>query len=387
MSANIADLSVQYEKVMAERNAKRLAGMDPAALPAYLTYDYVNRIHPKALNLRVASITPVTDTMKTFRLVLDNPADYLPPFVAGQYLSVHADINGVHTSRPISISSSPLERGYYEITIKRKADAFLSDYFLDEVKPGDKITTSGPAGRFSLNPPVQGDNYVFLAGGSGITPFLSIIRETTDADLPYNIHLIYGCRNLADVPYLDELTARSEKFPRFRFDLVLSEPDEGWTGLSGFIGADLISKLDIDVNNNVFFICGPGAMYDFTIPELKKLGIPNRKIRKEIFGAPADITKEPNWPEKIKKEDVFTLRFDGKEYPCRATETIMTAFERAGIHHPSECRAGECSLCRIKLVSGDIFQTSTALVRKSDVKLGFIHPCVSYPLSDIEVTK
>ena len=387
MSANIADLSIHYEKVMAERNAKRLAGMDPAGLPAYLTYDYVNRIHPKKLNLKVAAITPVTDTMKTFRLVLDDPSDYLAPFVAGQFLSVHADIGGVHTSRPISISSSPKERGYYEITIKRKPDAFLSDYFLDEVKVGDKVTTSGPAGRFNMIPPVQGENYVFLAGGSGITPFLSMIREVTDTDLPYNLHLIYGCRNLSDVPYLDELEARSAQFPRFKFDLVLSEPDEGWTGLSGFIGADLLKKLNIDVDNNVFFICGPGAMYNFTIPELKKLGIPDRKIRKEIFGAPADITKEPNWPEKITGEECFTLRFDGKEYPCRANETILTAFERAGIHHPSECRAGECSLCRIKLVSGDVFQTSAALVRKSDVKLGYIHTCVSYPLSDIEVKK
>lgn len=387
MSANIADLSIHYEKVMAERNAKRLAGMDPAGLPAYLTYDYVNRIHPKTLNLKVAAIRSVTDTMKTFRLVLDDPSDYLAPFVAGQFLSVHADIGGVHTSRPISISSSPKERGYYEITIKRKPDAFLSDYFLDEVKVGDKVTTSGPAGRFNMIPPVQGNNYVFLAGGSGITPFLSMIREATDTDLPYNMHLIYGCRNLSDVPYLEELKARSEQFPRFKFDLVLSEPDEGWTGLSGFIGADLLKKLNIDVDKNIFFICGPGAMYNFTIPELKKLGIPDRKIRKEIFGAPADITKEPNWPEKIKGEECFTLRFDGKEYPCKANETILTAFERAGIHHPSECRAGECSLCRIKLVSGDVFQTSTALVRKSDVKLGYIHTCVSYPLSDIEVTK
>lgn len=387
MSANIADLSLQYGRVMAERNAKRLAGMDPGALPAYLTYDAVNRIHPRSLDLKVASITSVTDTMKTFRLVLNDPSDYLAPFVAGQYLSVHADINGVHTSRPISISSSPLERGYYEITVKRKPDAFLSDYFLDEVKVGDRITTSGPAGRFNMNPPVQGDHYVFLAGGSGITPFLSMIREVTDAALPCHIHLIYGCRNLADVPYLEELKKRSESSEYFRFDLVLSEPEEGWQGLTGFIGAELIEKLNIDTKKNVFFICGPGAMYNFTIPELKKLGIPGRKIRKEIFGAPADITKEPGWPETITKEDVFTLRFEGKEYPCKATETILTAFERAGIHHPSECRAGECSLCRIKLVAGDVFQTSTALVRKSDVKLGYIHPCVTYPLSDIEVTK
>ena len=145
--------------------------------------------------------------------------------------------------------------------------------------------------------------------------------------------------------------------------------------------------LGIDTEANTFFICGPKAMYDFTIPELKKLGIPNRKIRKEIFGAPADITKEAAWPENITKETVFKLRYEGQDYPAKATETILTAFERAGIHHPSECRAGECSLCRVKLVSGDVFQTSTALVRKSDVKLGYVHACVSYPISDIEVSK
>lgn len=387
MSVKINDLIAQYDQIMEERNAKRKWGIDPAKLPAYLTLDYADRLHPKTLSLRVSSITSVTDTMKTFRLVLDDENGYLPPFVAGQYLSVSADIDGVHTSRPISISSSPAQRAYYEITIKRKEDAFLSDYFLDRVQVGDRIQTSGPAGRFYYQPPVHGDSYVFIAGGSGITPFLSMIREATDAGLPYNMRLLYGCRNLADVPYLDELKKRSEKFPRFQFDLVLSEPDDSWTGLKGFIGANLIKELGIDTEGNTFFVCGPPAMYDFCIPELKKLGIPNRKIRKEIFGVPADITQDVAWPDNITRNNVFTLRYEGKEYPAKATETILTAFERAGIHHPSQCRAGECSLCRVKLVKGDVFQTSAALVRESDAKMGYIHACVSYPISDIEVRK
>lgn len=385
MSVKISDLVAQYDQIMEERNARRKYGIDPGLLPAYLILDYVEKIHPKKLTLRVASITPVTDTMKTFRLVLADPSGYLPPFIAGQYLSVCAEIDGVHTSRPISISSSPTQRAYYEITIKRKEDAFLSDYFLDRVKVGDIIETSGPAGRFYYQPPVHGNNYVFIAGGSGITPFLSMIREATDCELAHNMRLLYGCRNLADVPYLEELKERAERCPNFTFDLVLSEPDENWTGLKGFIGADLIQSLGIDPADNTFFVCGPPAMYAFCIPELKKLGLPDRKIRKEIFGVPADITKDVAWPKEITKENTFTLTYEGKQYPAKATETLLTAFERAGIHHPSQCRAGECSLCRVKLVKGEVFQNSAALVRDSDEQLGFIHSCVSYPISDIEV--
>lgn len=345
--------------------------------------EIVNRLHPYRITLKVADITDITGTSKSIRLV---PLDgYLPPFQAGQYINLFVEVNGIRTGRPYSISSSPAQKAYYEITVKRKAGGFVSAYLLDQVNVGDILESTGPAGHFHYNPLYQGKRLVFLAGGSGITPFMSMIREVTDRSLNRNIHLIYGCRSPEDVPFLDELKYRAEKFSNFTFDIVISDPADGWDGLTGLIDADLIKKIIGDIDGSTFYICGPSQMYDFCIPELQKLNIPRRRLRQEIAAGAVDITADPAWPTKIKANACFSIKYGDKVIPAKAKESILVAFERTGIALENCCRAGECSLCRVKLISGNVFQASTALVRKSDRKAGYIHACASYPLSDLEI--
>ncbi|NQU16253.1 MAG: iron-sulfur cluster-binding domain-containing protein, partial [Desulfobacteraceae bacterium] len=130
----------------------------------------------------------------------------------------------------------------------------------------------------------------------------------------------------------------------------------------------------------------PQEMYGFCIPELEKLGIPARKIRKEAYGPPARISDYPGWPQEIKEQDPVAIKVKGhKILEGRAGEPLLVTLEKAGLVPPSLCRSGECSLCRVKLLSGKVFQPPGALVRKSDTQFGYIHSCVSYPLEDLEV--
>lgn len=344
----------------------------------------VNKIHPRKLKLRVSQIKQETSSTKTFRLV--SADGVLPPFQAGQYISLAVEIGGIRTSRPYTIASPPHITGFYDIAIRRKRDGFVSNYLLDEVRVGHILDAGAPAGNFYHNPLFHGRDLVFLAGGSGITPFASMIREATDRGLERRMHLIYGCSSLDDVIFGEELPARADSFDQFTYFLVPSDPPVGYKGLSGFITADIVSRAVGNVKEKTFYICGPEAMYEFCIPELEKMGIPRHKIRKEIYGPPDDVCSDAAWPKNVTPQSVFTVRLRGLgSLQAKASEPLLASLERNAISIPNSCRSGECSLCRMKLLGGNVFHAPGALLRKSDKQFGYIHACAAYPLSDLEL--
>ena len=343
----------------------------------------LDRMHPEKLRLRVSEIIKETRTSSTLRLV--SQGQYLPPFQAGQYINLFVEINGVRTSRPYSISSSPSVTAYYDLTVRKVSNGFVSDYLLNEVKVGDLLESTAPTGQFYYNPLFHGNNLVFIGGGSGITPFMSMIREVTDRGLNRNIHLIYGCQSLDDVIFYSELKERATRHNNFKFSLVISEPPSAYQGLTGFITGDLIKQQVADIDSSCFSVCGPPAMYNFCIPEVEMLGVPRKWLRREIFSDYSDICSDPGWPKEVCSDSEFNLKVSDKVIKARAREPLMVALERNGILVKSCCRSGECSLCRVRLLSGKVFQPAGVLVRKADKQYGYIHSCQSYPLGDVEI--
>ena len=344
----------------------------------------VSRLHPARIRLRVSKLIDETSSTKTLRLVSED--GYLPPFLAGQYIALFFDTGGIRTSRPYTISSPPNQTGYYDITVRRVEGGIVSNYLLDEVKTGDHLESSGPAGNFYHNPLFHDKTMVYLAGGSGVTPFMSMIREAVECGLDRTIYLLCGNKNPDDVVFHDELQTISSQFENITYVPVIENPPEGYEGQSGFITADLIGETIADLTDKTFYLCGPQGMYDFCLPELEGLGILRRKIRKEVYGAPVNIWDYPGWPEEIKADRVFNVRVDsGVTIEARAGEPLILALEKAGILIPSLCRSGECSMCRVKILSGKVFQPAGVPVRKSDRKYGYVHSCVSYPLENLEI--
>jgi Na+-transporting NADH:ubiquinone oxidoreductase subunit NqrF len=212
-----------------------------------------------------------------------------------------------------------------------------------------------------------------------------MIRELSDKNLKRRLHLFYGCRVEDDVIYRTELDRIASAHKNFTWDLIVSEPTSSYRGHAGFINADFI-KQRLDGLDWTFFICGPPAMYQFCVPELEKLQIPARKIKVEVMGALKNITEYPGWPENVKAGDVFKVAVKGKRtISASAREPLMISLERAGMVIPALCRSGECSLCRTKLLSGKVFQPNDVKLRKSDRQFGYIHPCMAYPTTDIEI--
>lgn len=372
-----------YDRVLDEVKAARRYGTDYRTMKGEVSR-VLDLLHPRTLNLRVSEVIIETPSTKTLRMVSEK--GYLPPFEAGQYINLFVETAGVRTSRPYSISSAPGMTAYYDITVRRQKGGFVSDYLLDQVKPGDRFESSGPAGQFRYNPLIHGKDLVFIAGGSGITPFMSMIRDVTDRGLDRTIHLLYGNRTGDDMIFHDELKERAARHSNFTCTPVISEPEEGCRELTGFISAELMKKVLRGVEGKNFFLCGPGALYDYCMPELGTLGVPLNRVRREMFGSPVDITSDPGWPGEVKRGTRFAVKVKGKgEVSALAEEPLLVSLERAGYIVPALCRSGECSLCRVKLLSGKVFQPGSAHVRASDLKYGYVHSCAAYPVSDCEV--
>ena len=370
-----------YHQILSEINVLQKYGLDYTVQKGR-TDSSIEWLHPKRLNLRVSEL--IRETPSTFTLRMVSNDRYLPPFQAGQYINLFVDVEGVRTSRPYSISSPPNQTGYYDLTIKRQEDGFVSNYVLNGVRVGDNFTATSPAGNFYFNPVYMPPKLVFLAGGSGITPFMSMIREVTDRGLNRQIHVIYGSYDPNDIIFKAELEARALRHSNLTVSPIISGPFEDYQGLTGFISAGVIKQLIEDISSTMFFICGPEAMYSSCLREIEKLGVPFRRVKAEVFGPPKDVTRQPAWPKNIGPNATFQVKIkNGPEFSASAEEPLINVLERKGISLEAGCRSGECSLCRTRLLKGKVFHPDWVKLRYSDHKFGYIHPCMAYPLEDL----
>ena len=314
------------------------------------------------------------------------PAAY---FRAGQYVVIRQVVDGKLIARPVSISCGPglSSSGRYRLTVKRVADGFLSGHILDNWKVGDEVETSGPQGTFYYEKMRDAGNVTAVAGGSGITPVLSMAEAIADGAEDFRLTVLYGSRTQQDVLFAERFAEIQRRTDKVRIINVLSEEEaDGYE--HGFVDAKLIAKYS-GAEQYSIFAAGPMAMYRFLDKEVEKLGIPSKFYRKEIFGASKEPWKLPGYPPEAKgRSFVATVRMCGevKTIQCSADETILTAFERAGIAGPNRCRGGVCGWCRSRLLSGDVYiPAETDGRRAADKQYGYIHPCASYAVSDIEL--
>jgi len=346
-----------YDEIQKEIRVLSKYGADYAAQRGEVNAT-VDRYHPKRLNFQVSEIITETALAKTIRLVPEN--GYLPPFQAGQYINLFVETKGVRSSRPYSIASPPNQCAYYDLTVKAVPDGFVSLYLLEDVKVGDRLSSTGPMGGFFHNPLSHSNEVVYLAGGSGITPMMSMIREVTDRGLERQIHLFYGSRNPDDIIYRAELKRLAAVHKNLTVDFVISEPENSYQGLTGFINGKLLQERLGDLTKKTFFLCGPEAMYKFCRKELERLGLRRKQIRIEVFGPPGDVTAEPGWPEGLSADATFKVQVsDGRTLEVSAGEPLMNGLERRQLVLPAACRSG--------------------------LQFGYIHPCMAYPLEDLEI--
>lgn len=221
---------------------------------------------------------PDTKTLK-----LAWPEGYDVEFKTGQFITVYWPDNPQY-KRAYSLSSSALDRGFFEVTVKR--DGKMGTRIVDWAKAGDKLGVIPPTGRFL--PVLEPDKHLIcIAGGSGVTPFRGFVREATARKLETQITILYSVRTTNDIIFNEEFRQLDQENPNFRFEVTctrLSESDT-WTGRRGRITAEWVKEHIKDLPNTVFYACGPNALVD-TIEHLvvSEMGVPKVQMKTEKWG-------------------------------------------------------------------------------------------------------
>ncbi|MCR5349012.1 MAG: iron-sulfur cluster-binding domain-containing protein [Bacilli bacterium] len=311
-----------------------------------------------------------------------------PLFQAGQFVSLRFRIGNSLLTRPYSIVSSPGEAyrdKAFEIVVADNPQGFAAPYLCHELSIGSSIEADIGHGRLTFNPVRDGNNVVVIAGGSGITPWISFAKWIHEnPDLPYRLTILHGSVDPNNA--IGDKTIETLNDERIRLIPVISGPYE-FKGEKGLITKEVIRRYAKEDECPTYFICGSTAMDEFIRGELKKLGVNQRHIRSEAF---TDLDpKDPDFPKDlIGKAFRMHVLQGNKEtvVECSAEESIASSLERAGLYVRTCCRTGNCGGCKARLLKGEILVRSKPDNRRqADIEAGYFLTCVTYPKSDLTI--
>jgi glycine betaine catabolism B len=233
------------------------------------------------VEMDVESVTMELPDTKTVHLKW--PEGYTVDFKTGQFITTYfPDTPGY--KRAYSLSSCALDRGFFEVTVKR--DGKMGTRMVDWVKPGDKLGVLPPTGRFL---PVYEPNkhLICIAGGSGVTPFRGFVREATRRKLETKITVLYSVRTTNDIIFNEEFRQLEQENPNFNFYVTCTRlvPEDPWTGRRGRINAEWVKEHVHDLPNTVFYACGPNELVEATEAlVLEELKVPKEQMKTEKWG-------------------------------------------------------------------------------------------------------
>ena len=361
---------LRFKKMVPKRREKLAEGSAQPLPVSYRVNETAKILHPGYQKATLVKVEQNTADTKTYFFESERPFY----FRAGQYLTLGCKVGDSFVSRPYAISSAPTAALNKQVSVTVKKCGFFSGYLFDNAKPGDVFTLGDPSGEFCYEPIKDSKQVLALAGGSGITPFYSMAQSIADGTSDFSLTILYGAKTEKDLIFKAELDALASD--KIKVVYVLSnEKKEGYE--HGFIGADLIRKYTS--GDFTVMMCGPQAMYTFADKELQAFNLPLRRVKKEANCVGVRDVKD------VKYRLTVHMGFDVYKVPASACETVLTAMERAGINAPSKCRAGGCGFCHSRLVSGKFSIAGADKRRLADVKFGYIHPCCTYPDSDMEI--
>jgi ring-1,2-phenylacetyl-CoA epoxidase subunit PaaE len=345
---------------------------------------------PQYYELTVKSIIP--ETRDTITIVFDTPPSGPLAYKPGQFLTLIVPIQGKEVRRAYSLCTSPFTDEFPAVTVKRVENGLMSNWLPDHLKVGDKLKVMGAVGNFTLDyAPSNRRHIVMFAGGSGITPLLSLTKGVLTQEPESIVSLIYCNRDIESVIFKDELDRWEKQYQgRLHVIHILDTAPMNWQGYSGLLNPDMLKKLfdripDWGVRNTLYLMCGPEGMMKNVESLLEAYSIPPEQIRKESFvqGTIDKPAKKEGEEEKLVEREV-TIRFDGEEYKIMVPphKAILETALDAGIDLPYSCQSGLCTACRGKALSGKVRLDEEEGLSASERAEGYVLTCVGHPLTD-----
>lgn len=325
--------------------------------------------------LRIKRI--VRETSDAVSLVLDVPDHCSARFryEAGQFLTLRVTVDGQELRRCYSMSSAPLE-DELRITVKRDRGGVVSNWLNDTAAEGAEIHAAPPEGRFLLRDGT--DTVVAFAGGSGITPIMSLVR-TALAGSSRPVRLFYANRSRDAVIFagaLDRLT--DEHSDRLR--VTHHYDDEAGvvtpSALASFLGADIGAGADV-------YICGPAPFMDTVESTVLAAGVAPERVHLERFTVAVDAADATDAPDASEATEQVVIELDRVKTTAdyRAGNTLLQTARTAGLRAPASCETGSCGTCMARIVDGSARMLNNDALDDDEVAEGWVLTCQSLPTS------
>jgi ring-1,2-phenylacetyl-CoA epoxidase subunit PaaE len=344
--------------------------------------------------LRVRGVRPETD--EAVVVSFDVPAAVADEFrfTHGQHLTLCRALGLNDERRSYSICASPAE-GELRVGVRKVPGGVFSTWVNESLKPGDTLQVMTPEGRFFVPlDPAATRHYLGIAGGSGITPILSILKSVLGAEPKSTFTLVYGNRRQRSTMFTEELEDLKNRYlARLTLHMVFSQEPTDLPLYSGRldrakIGEFLATLVDPERIDHAF-VCGPHGVNDEAEAALRAAGIAPERIHIERFGIPDESGpgKSPVQPPRAgdAADARVTIIRDGvaREIDFHAEQgNVLDAAAAAGLEVPFSCKSGVCCTCRAKLLEGEVRMERNFALEKHEVEAGFVLTCQSHPLSE-----
>lgn len=331
------------------------------------------------------------ETPDAVSVAFDVPAILQIPYQykQGQYITLKLKINGEELRRSYSLCSSPHSETEWRVAIKEVNGGKVSTYINRELKVGDVLEVMTPMGSFYT--PLNGGakkNYVLFAGGSGITPMLSILKSTLYVEKQSSITLIYANRNEDSTLFKAELDALASAHSQLKVVYVFDAPATPLNALqTGMITPEKARALIENfggVNADEYFICGPGPMMENVKTTFENLNIAKEKIHIEYFSAVLDAVNTAETIGAAVTSKITVIQYGIETELTLNTKgySILDAAIEAGVDAPFSCKGAVCCTCRAKIIEGRVKMDANFALTDSEVEQGYVLTCQAHPLTE-----
>ena len=342
--------------------------------------------------LRVAEIVPETDDAMSIRFDVPPELAEAFRFKAGQHLTLKADVDGEEVRRNYSLCTAP-DEGAIKVTVKRIAGGVFSNWVAESLRASDMIDVMTPHGSFTV--PFEASamrRYVGIAGGSGITPIMSLIRTALAQEPASRFTLFYGNRDSQSVIFLEALAELKDRYMgRLEIFHFLAEEEGEVELFNGMLDAArcarAIDRLVVDLGSiDAWFICGPGPMMDGAESVLVERKIAHERIHIERFTAGRPSAGQAAQMATLQEEAAgltIAVTLDGRTRRINFDgRSILDSALSEGIGAPFACKAGVCATCRAKVTSGKVEMAVQYGLTDEEIADGYVLTCQSVPAGD-----
>lgn len=343
--------------------------------------------------LRVAEVKRETPDAVSVRLELPAELRETFQFRAGQHLTFRREIGGEEVRRNYSLCVSPSE-GVLKIGVKQIAGGAFSGWVNRELKAGDELEVMAPHGSFCWNFDAAARNeYVAFAGGSGITPILSLMKTALTLEPHSRFTLFYGNRNSFGVMFLEEIAALKDRYlDRLAVFHFLEEEEEEIELFNGRLDqakaeqilSTLVSASDVDA----FFICGPGPMMDAVEAALLARDVEKPRILIERFTTGPMSAAQAAAARELEQKAAglkMSITLNGRRMQVAfdpAQHSILDNVRAAGLPAPFACKGGVCATCRAKVTAGEVQMKVNYGLSEQELAEGFVLTCQATPVTE-----